>query len=199
MPVALLSRRGFLRFMAYYSDFKIRNAVRHLKAGEVIAYPTEAVYGLGCDPLNESAVLSLLDIKQRPVDKGLILIASSLQQLQPYLVLSQAMVERITPSWPGPVTWVIPAQPWVPAWLTGAHDSLAVRVTAHPVARRLCARYGDPIVSTSANASTRPAIRQARKLAQAFSGRGIFLLHGPTGGLEQETAIYDAVSGNRLR
>ncbi|WAK01681.1 Sua5/YciO/YrdC/YwlC family protein [Methylobacter sp. YRD-M1] len=185
--------------MAYYSNFKIRNAVRHIKAGEVIAYPTEAVYGLGCDPLNEDAVLSLLDIKLRPVDKGLILIASSLQQLQPYLILNQAMIGRITPTWPGPVTWVIPAQPWVPVWLTGAHESLAVRVTDHPVARRLCACYGGPIVSTSANASTRPAIRQARKLVQAFSGSGVFLLHGPTGGLKQETAIYDAVSGNRLR
>lgn len=185
--------------MAYYSDFKTRNAVRHLKAGEVIAYPTEAVYGLGCDPLNENAVMSLLDIKQRPVDKGLILIASSLQQLRPYLILNQAMIERVMPTWPGPVTWVIPAQPWVPVWLTGAHESLAVRITDHPIARGLCDRYGGPIVSTSANASTRPAIKQARKLVQAFSGSGIFILHGPVGGLKQETAIYDAVSGNRLR
>jgi L-threonylcarbamoyladenylate synthase len=185
--------------MPYHSDFKIRNAVRHIKAGEVIAYPTEAVYGLGCDPLNESAVLSLLAIKQRPVDKGLILIASSLAQLQPYLALDQAMLDRIAPTWPGPVTWVVPVQPWVPAWLTGAHDSLAVRVTAHPIARRLCACHGGPIVSTSANASTKPAIRQARKLVRAFSGSGIFILQGPIGGLQQETAIYDAVSGNRLR
>ncbi|MGZ4970158.1 MAG: Sua5/YciO/YrdC/YwlC family protein [Methylobacter sp.] len=73
--------------MPYHSSFKIKNAARHLKAGAVIAYPTEAVYGLGCDPLNEAAVMTLLDVKQRPIEKGLILIASSLEQLRPYLAL----------------------------------------------------------------------------------------------------------------
>jgi L-threonylcarbamoyladenylate synthase len=185
--------------MPHHSPFKIRNAVRHLKAGAVIAYPTEAVYGLGCDPLNEDAVMSLLDIKQRPIEKGLILIAASLDQLRPYLILEQPFIERITPTWPGPVTWVIPAQPWVPKWLTGEHGSLAVRVTNHPVARDLCAQFRSPLVSTSANPTTRPAIKESRKLLKTFAGSDIFIVHGCVGELEQETAIYDAVSGKRLR
>ncbi|MGZ5031115.1 MAG: L-threonylcarbamoyladenylate synthase [Methylobacter sp.] len=185
--------------MSYHSNFKIKNAVRHLKAGAVIAYPTEAVYGLGCDPLNEAAVMTLLDIKQRPIEKGLILIASSLEQLRPYLVLDPAIIARITPTWPGPVTWVVPAQPWVPKWLTGEHDSLAVRVTGHPIARDLCAQFGSPLVSTSANPTTRPAIKDSRKLLKTFAGRDIFIVHGKVGELAQETAIYDAVSGKRLR
>lgn len=185
--------------MPYHSRFKINNAVRHLKAGAVIAYPTEAVYGLGCDPLNEDAVMNLLEIKQRPMEKGLILIASSLEQLRPYLVLDQAITERITPTWPGPVTWVIPAQPWVPKWLTGTHNSLAVRVTDHPIARDLCAQFGSPLVSTSANPTTRPAIKESRKLLKSFSDDDIFIVHGKVGELGQETAIYDAVSGKRLR
>jgi L-threonylcarbamoyladenylate synthase len=185
--------------MPYHSHFKIKNAVRHIKTGAVIAYPTEAVYGLGCDPLNETAVMTLLDIKQRPVEKGLILIASSLEQLRPYLVLDQAILERITPTWPGPVTWVIPAQPWVPKWLTGEHDSLAVRVTNHPIARNLCAQFASPLVSTSANPTTRPAIRESRKLLKTFANGDIFIVPGNVGELAQETAIYDAVSGKRLR
>ena len=185
--------------MPYHSSFKIKAAVRHLKSGAVIAYPTEAVYGLGCDPLNEAAVMSLLDIKQRPIEKGLILIASSLEQLRPYLILDQSLLERITPTWPGPVTWIIPARPWVPYWLTGAHDSLAVRVTNHPIARDLCVQFGSPLVSTSANPTTRPAIKESRKLIKTFAGADIFIVHGKVGELAQETAIYDALTGQRLR
>lgn len=185
--------------MPYHSPFKIRNVVRHLKAGAVIAYPTEAVYGLGCDPLNEDAVMALLDIKQRPIEKGLILIASSLEQLRPYLVLDQAVIDRITPTWPGPITWVIPAQSWVPKWLTGEHQSLAVRVTSHPIAWDLCAQLGSPLVSTSANPTTRPAIKESRKLLKTFADSDIIIVHGSIGELAQETAIYNAVSGKRLR
>jgi L-threonylcarbamoyladenylate synthase len=185
--------------MPYHSPFKIKTAVRHLKAGAVIAYPTEAVYGLGCDPLNENAVMSLLDIKQRPIEKGLILIASSLDQLRPYLVLDQTIINRITSTWPGPVTWVIPAQSWVPKWLTGAHNSLAVRVTNHPVAHDLCAEFDSPLVSTSANPTTRPAIKESRKLLKTFADDDIFIVHGKVGELNQETAIYDALTGKQLR
>ncbi|MEY3808545.1 MAG: hypothetical protein RI893_1521 [Pseudomonadota bacterium] len=185
--------------MPYHSLFKIKNAVRHLKAGAVIAYPTEAVYGLGCDPLNEEAVMTLLEIKQRPVDKGLILIASSLAQLQSYLDLDQTLIDRITPTWPGPVTWVIPAQSWVPRWLTGDHDTLAVRVTNQPIAHDLCAQFGSPLVSTSANPTTRPAIKVARKLLKAFAQADIFIVPGSVGSLAQETAIYEALTGKRLR
>lgn len=185
--------------MPYRSGFKIKNAVRHIKAGAVVAYPTEAVYGLGCDPLNETAVMSLLAIKQRPIEKGLILIASSLEQLRPYLALDQAIIDRIIPTWPGPVTWVVPAQPWVPKWLTGKHDSLAVRVTNHPIDRDLCAQFGSPLVSTSANPTTQPAIKDSRKLLKTFADSDIFIVHGKVGELGQETAIYDAVSGTRLR
>lgn len=185
--------------MPYHSPFKIKAAVRHLKAGAIVAYPTEAVYGLGCDPLNEAAVMSLLDIKQRPIEKGLILIASSLAQLSPYLVLDQTLLQRITATWPGPVTWVIPAQSWVPYWLTGAHDSLAVRVTSHPIALDLCAQFGGPLVSTSANPTTRPAIKESRKLLKTFADADIFIVHGKVGELDQETAIYDALTEKRLR
>jgi L-threonylcarbamoyladenylate synthase len=177
----------------------ITTAAEQLKAGKVIAYPTEAVYGLGCDPLNEQAVMHLLHIKHRPIEKGLILIAASLQQLEPYLLLNDEILARITPTWPGAVTWLIPAQASVPVWLTGEHNTLAVRVTAHPIAQQLCACYGGAIVSTSANASTEPALKTAAQVFTAFADSDIFVLDGKVGELAQETAIYDAMSAKRLR
>ena len=185
--------------MPYHSSFNIKNAVRHIKAGAVIAYPTEAVFGLGCDPLNENAVMSLLDIKQRPIEKGLILIAASLEQLRPYLILDQAIIDRIAPTWPGPITWAVPARDWVPKWLTGEHQSLAIRVTNHPVAHDLCAEFNGPLVSTSANHTNQRSIKESRKLLKVFGNSTIFIVHGKVGKLDQETAIYDALSGKRLR
>jgi L-threonylcarbamoyladenylate synthase len=185
--------------MRYHYSSDITTAIQQLNAGKVIAYPTEAVYGLGCDPLNEAAVMHLLDIKQRPIEKGLILIAASLQQLERYLMLNDEILARITPTWSEPVTWVIPAQASVPKWLTGEHNSLAVRVTTHPIAQQLCREYGRPLVSTSANATTQTAMRTAEQVVNAFADSDIFIIDGKVGELAQETAIYDAVSGKRLR
>lgn len=185
--------------MTQHDSFDIMAAAEQLKAGKVIAYPTEAVYGLGCEPLNEQAVMHLLAIKQRPIEKGLILIAADLAQLRPYLILNDEILAKITPTWPGAVTWVIPAQANVPKWLTGEHDTLAVRVTAHPIAQQLCACYGGAIVSTSANATTEPAMRTAEQVTKAFANTDVFVLDGKVGELQQETAIYDAVSGKKLR
>lgn len=185
--------------MPYYSPFKIRLAVHALQQGKLIAYPTEAVYGLGCDPLNETAVTNLLKIKQRPVHKGLILIASDFTQLQPYIKPSSAMLQRIMPSWPGPITWVIPAQDWVTTYLKGSHHSLAVRVSAHPLVQQLCANYGGAIISTSANISAQAPARSALAVRKNFPSSDIFILQSATGQDNQPTAIYNALDGSCLR
>ena len=130
----------------------VAHAVAVLKNEHVIAYPTEAVFGVGCDPDSETAVMRLLELKQRPVEKGLILIAASFEQLKPYIDdsrLSDSQREAIFSCWPGPVTFVFPARPETPRWLTGRFDSLAVRVTNHPLVIELCEAYGKPLVSTS--------------------------------------------------
>lgn len=181
------------------SSFRIQQAVKKIKAGEIIAYPTEAVYGLGCDPLNEIAVNNLLAIKKRSIEKGLILIASALTQLEPYLQLNPNIITRIMATWPGPVTWIIPAQSWVPMWLTGQHSSLAVRVTAHPVAKLLCEKNGMPLVSTSANTSTRPPATHAWMVTKNLGTKGIFILPGLVGNLRQSTPIYNVLNQQRLR
>lgn len=179
--------------------FALREAVRTLRAGGVVAYPTEAVYGLGCDPLNPAAVQRLLAIKQRAVAKGLILIASRFEQLTPFIEPPDpVMRRRLEASWPGPVTWLVPANPATPPWLRGRHRSIAVRVTAHPLAAALCSAFGGPLVSTSANASGRPPARTALQARLRCPGIDR-VLHGATGGRRRPTEIRDAVSGQLVR
>lgn len=109
------------------------SAAHIIRAGGVIAYPTETVYGLGCDPFDEDAVRRLLAIKQRPVEKGLILVASDLDQLDGLVHLDDAQRERLRQAWPAPVTYLLDATERVPAWIRGVHPKVAVRVSAHPL------------------------------------------------------------------
>jgi L-threonylcarbamoyladenylate synthase len=176
------------------TTFQLREAVRRLRRGGIVAYPTEAVYGLGCDPLNGPAVKQLLALKGRPASKGLILVAAGLHQLRSYLALSQTEIpDEVLASWPGPHTWLLPAAPFVPWWITGGHHRIAVRVTAHPVAAELCRRFGGPLVSTSANVTDRPPARNPLQVRLRCPGSDL-ILHGATGSLDNPTPIRDALT-----
>ncbi|MGH8501681.1 MAG: L-threonylcarbamoyladenylate synthase [Gammaproteobacteria bacterium] len=178
----------------------VERAAQIVRAGGVIAYPTEAVFGLGCDPLNQAAVERLLDLKGRPRDKGMILIAAAFDQLETLLEpLTRAQRQRINRTWPGPVTWLIPATRAVPILLRGNHETLAVRVTAHPVAAELCRRAGRALVSTSANITGAPAAKSADAVQQIFGSQIDFVLDGPVGERERPTEIRDAISGKVVR
>lgn len=181
------------------SSFNIRLAIKKVNEGGIIAYPTEAVYGLGCNPVDEEAVLKLLALKKRSIDKGLILIASSLSQLEPYLQLTSEIISRVQASWPDPITWIIPAQPWVPEWLTGKHSSLAVRVTNHPIAQLLCEQNNGPLVSTSANTSAKPPATKSWQVAKNLESNKFFIVPGEVGNLKQATAIFDVLSQQKIR
>lgn len=180
--------------------WQLQQALRALRQGEIIGYPTEAVYGLGCDPYNAAAVLKLLALKSRPVDKGLILIASDQSQLQPFIgKLDKTMQDRLDKSWPGPITWLVPAAASVPVWLRGAHDTIAVRVTAHPVAAALCRHAGQAVVSTSANLSGRRPATTRLQLQLQFHGHVPYILSGNTGSNSKPTKICDLMSGKVIR
>lgn len=180
-------------------NWRLRNAVLTLEAGGVIAYPTEAVYGVGCDPWNDEALMDLLELKQRPWEKGLILIASDFNQLQDFIQpVSPELLKQLQQSWPGPVTWLLPVRPEVSELLTGEHDTIAVRVTAHPLVRQLCEAFGGAIVSTSANlAGLRPAknVHQVRWQLPEID----YVLPGALGGASQPSQIRDAKTGAILR
>lgn len=175
-------------------------AARIIRAGGVVAYPTEAVFGLGCDPLNEIAVRRILELKNRPDDKGLILLAAQYSQLEPFLEpLDTELYNRLSHSWPGPITWLVPARPWVSTLLRGRYSTLAVRVTAHPSAARLCLSVGSAIVSTSANLSGRPPCRTVKQLADVFSDKVDLILDAPLGSATAPSEIRDALSGRIIR
>ncbi len=173
-----------------------------LHAGGVIAYPTEAVWGLGCDPRDQAAVLRLLALKLREVDKGLILIAADEAQLTPFIDMSALDATQRTAvraSWPGPYTWIVPAAADAPAWITGTHRGIAVRVSAHPTVIALCDAFAGALVSTSANRAGELAPSRRDALDPLIVAGVDAVTCGETGGLQRPTAIRDARSGDMLR
>ena len=194
----------------------LNQACTHLRSGDVIAYPTEAVWGLGCDPFNAVAVQRILLMKRRPESKGLILVAADMDQIQPLLAdLSPPKLAALTDTWPGPVTWLI-ADPHglFPHWIKGEHPSVAIRVSAHPVVQALCRGFGGPIVSTSANHGDEPEIKTRTELETVFgagndrdenddssglSSKVDFIVPGDLGEQSQPSEIRDLTTGKKLR
>ena len=175
-------------------------AVRALRGGGVIAYPTEAVFGFGCDPCDADAVARLLVLKQRAVHQGLIIIAADVAQLRAIIrPLPPPLAERVLASWPGPVTWLLPARPGVPRWLRGRHRLIAVRVTAHPPTVALCRSFGGALVSTSANRSGHRACTDAACVRRRFGAAVDAIAPGVVGGRSAPSRIVDAASGNVVR
>ncbi|GAA5068494.1 Sua5/YciO/YrdC/YwlC family protein [Lysobacter panacisoli] len=178
------------------------DAAAALRRGGIVVYPTEAVWGIGCDPFDEAAVMRLLAIKQRPVDKGVILIAAARAQFDGLLdwdALTIAQRDAVQSSWPGPNTWIVPTTARVPRWITGAHDGVAVRVSAHPDVVALCEAFGGPLVSTSANLAGEPPAFARDALDPRVLAQADGVLAGETGGLASPTAIRDARTGAQIR
>ena len=171
-----------------------------LERGGLVAYPTEAVFGLGCDPSRGETVARLLALKERPEAKGLILIAADFAALQPWLATpTPAQWARVEATWPGPTTWLLPAAADCPRRLTGAHDTLAVRVTAHPVAAALCRAHGGALVSTSANPAGAVPARDAATVRRQFGDAVDAIVEGAAGPATRPSAICDARTGETLR
>jgi L-threonylcarbamoyladenylate synthase len=175
-------------------------AVTHLHSGEVIAYPTEAVYGLGCDPANESAVRKLLKLKGRHESAGLVLIASRWSQLVPWIAdIDQALKDKAMQAWPGPVTWLFPRASNVPDFVAGKHPTVALRITSHQPSRDLCDAFGSALVSTSANHTSAAPARSVEEV-QNYFGRNIAgILAGSLGDTDNPSEIRDLVSGAIIR
>ena len=180
----------------------LQQTVNALNYGSVIAYPTEGVYGIGCDPDNEQAILKLLDLKKRSPEKGLILVAASMEQLSSFIDLSQLTEEQINAiqaTWPGPVTWIVPVKDGVSPLITGSFNSVAVRVTAHQQVRAICHLFGKPITSTSANLSGLSPCRNDKEVEEQLGNTDIVILEGKVGVRLQPTEIRDAKTGQVLR
>lgn len=161
-----------------------------LSGGGVVAYPTEAVWGLGVDPFIPHAVERLLVLKRRRVGMGLILIADCIGRFAPFLdQLSAEERARLEDSWPGPVTWLLAANDAVPPWIRGDHHEVALRVTRHPQAAALCAEYGGVLVSTSANPHGAQPARHLFQVRRYFGKSLDAVVPGNIGGLGRPTKI----------
>lgn len=179
----------------------LTQAADWINAGGVLAYPTEAVYGLGCNPFNPQAFERLLQLKQRPLEKGVILIAASVAQVTDLVKLTGEPWEtRVRQSWAQPeppTTWVLPATDKVPSWISGGRDTVAVRVTHHPQVKALCRLLGQPLVSTSANLSGQAPAKSVEQCQQDFPQ--VPVLEGALGEAQAPSQIWSAQTLQRLR
>ena len=187
---------------ARFSLTELDAAAALLRGGGVLAYPTEAVFGLGCDPHDRQAFERLFALKQRPPTQGVLLIGAEFAQVERYIDLSAVpadVLAQVQASWPGPNTWIFPRSPAVPAWVAGAHAGIALRVTAHAPAAALCRAFGGALVSTSANPHGEPSARTAATVDAYFGAALDGLLDAPVGGQQRPTVIRDALSGAIIR
>lgn len=179
---------------------RVRYAARVLGLGGVVAYPTEAVWGLGCNPFDPVAVRRLLALKERPEHKGLILLAADIAQIEPFIShLDDIQRQRMKNSWPGPVTWLVPNNGLAPRWITGDFPTLALRVTDHPIAAGLCRAFGAPVVSTSANPQGFKPARDLLTLRRYFGLQLDAISCGDVGKRTSPSEIRDLLTGEVRR
>ncbi|PPI88568.1 L-threonylcarbamoyladenylate synthase type 1 TsaC [Candidatus Pantoea edessiphila] len=184
-------------------DFLIslKHCVKELYLGGIIIYPTEAVFGFGCDPENKTAVEKLIFLKNRSLNKGFILISNDYNQLKSYVdeyKISSIKRDYMFSYWPGPTTFIVPASRQTPIWLTGKFDSLAIRVSNHPGIKALCNKFGKPIISTSANLANQKPCRTFEDVIKKF-GKSFPILLGETYGLKRPSEIRNIITGDLIR
>jgi L-threonylcarbamoyladenylate synthase len=186
----------------HYTLDQLPEAAEALRAGGVVAYPTEAVFGLGCDPHNQAAFDRIFALKQRPATQGVLLIAADFTQVAHYVDMPRipaGVLAQVRASWPGPFTWVFPRSAEVPDWVAGAHEGIALRVTAHGPAAALCLAFGGALVSTSANPHGQPPARDVATLQSYFGDALDGMVDASLGGAAQPTTIRDALTGAIIR
>ncbi|MCB1838103.1 MAG: threonylcarbamoyl-AMP synthase [Alcanivoracaceae bacterium] len=177
----------------------LSHAAHVLHDGGIIAYPTEAVFGLGCDPANEQAVKRILELKHRDVRKGLLLIGGSYAQIAPWIKVSAQQARFLETAWPYATTYLVDASDRVPAWVRGEHPKVGVRLTQHPVAAALCNAFGGLLVSTSANVSGADPAKTTAQCRQQFGERLDLVVEGECDSHARPSTIIDLASGDILR
>jgi L-threonylcarbamoyladenylate synthase len=186
--------------MRVFNIEEVEAAAALLREGGVLAYPTEGVYGLGCDPDNRAAFEKIFAMKRRPPEQGVLLIAADFEQVHDWIANApESALARAGAIWPGAHTFIFPRSPRVPEWVAGGHAGIALRVTAHAPSAALCRAFGGPIVSTSANHHGGPPARSAADIRAIFGDEPDGVLDAPLGGLDKPTPITDAVTGAIIR
>ncbi len=185
---------------ATQTDVQIAAAVAALRRGGIVLHATEAVWGLACDAGNEIAVAAVQALKQRPSDKGLIVVADDFRRVEPWLAaVAPEALAAAQATWPGPFTWIFPTAPGCPPWLVGERASLAVRISDHPQVHALTAAFGAALVSTSANRAGQPPVAHLDEVDPQIRAQVDCVLIGETGGLQRPTSVRDVRTGEWLR
>ena len=186
--------------MRVFKIEEVQAAAALLRTGGVLAYPTEGVYGLGCDPDDHEAFEKIFAMKRRPSEQGVLLIAADFEQVRGWIgAAPESAFVRANAVWPGAHTFIFPRSPRVPEWVAGGHAGIALRVTAHAPSAALCRAFGGPIVSTSANRHGEPPARSVADVRAIFGDEPDGVLDAPLGGLDKPTPITDAVTGAIIR
>ena len=186
--------------MRVFKIEEVQAAAALLRTGGVLAYPTEGVYGLGCDPDDHEAFEKIFAMKRRPSEQGVLLIAADFEQVRGWIgAAPESAFVRANAIWPGAHTFIFPRSPRVPEWVAGGHAGIALRVTAHAPSAALCRAFGGPIVSTSANRHGEPPARSVADVRAIFGDEPDGVLDAPLGGLDKPTPITDAVTGAIIR
>ena len=175
------------------------NAIKILSDGGVIGYPTEAVFGLGCDPWNEQAVIRIADIKNRNLKKPFLLVASNINQLI-NLIDINIITEKVKSTWPGHTTWIIQAKKDTPCWLIDKKTGLiGIRISDHPVINKICDKFQSPVISTSANISGNKNIKNQKKFISEFENKVDYLIEGNVGNYGNPSIIINMTTNESIR
>jgi len=195
--VTILNKESTMTIEHVFSE-----EIQALKDGKLVVYPTEAVWGIGCDPMNEAAFSLLLEAKNRPLHKGVILIAKDYSQVLPFIADEKIPMDKraeILSSWPGPFTWLLPASQNAPEYITGGSELIAVRVTNHPTVRRMCDEFGGAIVSTSANLSGEPTPDTLKGVIDMFADKVAVYVDESLGANKSPSKITNGMTGEVIR
>jgi L-threonylcarbamoyladenylate synthase len=176
----------------------LRLTCRTVNNGGIIAYPTESVYGLGCDPQNFFALTRIYAIKQRPNTKASILVAANIDQIIDWIIPPKNHWQHVIDSWPGPTTWIVQKSPSCPPWL-GTKHAIAVRISANPTIQHICTTLQHPLISTSANISKHKPARTALMTRRIFGTQLDYIVPGKTGGSTNTSTIIDAETLKKIR
>ena len=176
------------------SKITIPEAIKTIQSGQIIIYPTEGVWGLGADPLNQGALNNIYALKQRPTNKPFLVIAASLTQVAQWTSLTRAQTEIINTTTNTPTTWLVPASSDAPESLT-LKNKIAFRISSHPTCQALCNALGSPIISTSANHHGQPV----KPDMFSIDFPDIPVVQGQLGNSTQPSRIIDIVTMQQLR
>jgi len=181
------------------SPWALNRLIHALARGAVFGYPSDTIWGLGCHPLIAGSVERILQIKRRPISKGLILLSSRLEYCRAYLGVDTAKLVPIARAGEQPTTWLVPASEFCPPWLRGEHPTIAIRITDHPLLQRLCDGIEAPVVSTSANRSGRSSARSRLQMQRQFGDELDFIVGGFTPGTGRPSEIKSLLDGATVR